>query len=633
MQTIADAFFQGVNAKQRKTENEYRKQLFERGERDYQEQRKAKDAFGRAVSGDESALPDLARADPGSYIQYQTFKTGQKTADIKQKREAAQYAVDTLGTIELMPPQQRPQAYAAARAEAARLGYDTSGIPEQYDPVAVRTAALRSKSVLEFLSKQSENAITTSPGTPGLFGGGAPGFNGGSFGGGGNPSAPLGERNNNPLNIRKTGEQWQGKVNGDGKGFEVFESPEAGIRAAVVNMRTLQGNGLGNLVELIEGKGKPGQPGYIPGWAPPTENNSAAYVKSVVDATGLDPWKPLNLNDPATVGKVVKAMIAVENGRVTYGDDVIGRGLQMAGLGGQAPQGGAQAPQQPGPQMAQAPGGPAADAGVQPLYRGGKPFNDGLPAGYQWGQDQQGNRVQMRIPGGRAQLKQVTLDDGVWNVDEFGKKVEKLGERPNRNEGEGREFTQEQKLRADYARDTKDFVDMRQHFTRLQAASSQNDGAGDIAMVYSYMKMLDPTSVVREGEFATAANAGGVPDRVIAMYNGVINGQRLSPEVRAQFVQQGSRQFEQSYNQYEATQKEYGRLAGEYGLQPNRVVIDRSGGVGRPQIGGPPPPAGGGQPGAAQPGQPQQGNAPRAVNPATGETIILRDGQWVPEGR
>jgi hypothetical protein len=33
------------------------------------------------------------------------------------------------------------------------------------------------------------------------------------------------------------------------------------------------------------------------------------------------------------------------------------------------------------------------------------------------------------------------------------------------------------------------------------------------------MKMLDPTSVVREGEFATAQNAASIPIKIVNMYN------------------------------------------------------------------------------------------------------------------
>ena len=40
---------------------------------------------------------------------------------------------------------------------------------------------------------------------------------------------------------------------------------------------------------------------------------------------------------------------------------------------------------------------------------------------------------------------------------------------------------------------------------------------------------------MREGEFATAQNAAGVPDRLRAMYNNVASGQRMTPEQAAEY--------------------------------------------------------------------------------------------------
>lgn len=60
-------------------------------------------------------------------------------------------------------------------------------------------------------------------------------------------------------------------------------------------------------------------------------------------------------------------------------------------------------------------------------------------------------------------------------------------------------------------------------------------GPASISIVYKFMKSLDPTSVVREGEFATAANAGGVPDNIANIYNRLINGERLPESVIADF--------------------------------------------------------------------------------------------------
>ena len=55
-------------------------------------------------------------------------------------------------------------------------------------------------------------------------------------------------------------------------------------------------------------------------------------------------------------------------------------------------------------------------------------------------------------------------------------------------------------------------------------------------MVFKFMKALDPTSVVREGEFATAENSAGVPEALRNTYNKLMEGGRLGPKQIDQFV-------------------------------------------------------------------------------------------------
>lgn len=211
----------------------------------------------------------------------------------------------------------------------------------------------------------------------------------------------------------------------------------------------------------------------------------------------------------------------------------------------------------------------------------------------------------------------VTTEAGVFARNPLTNEMQRLGDRPNRNEGEGREFKQEDILRDGYFKAAKPFVDLRTNYQRIQAASKDETGASDIAMVYSFMKMLDPTSVVREGEFATAENAGGVDSRITSLYNRVLNGQRLSPQVRSEFLQQSARQFDEQWKSYGATRSQWQSLAKQYGLDPERVAPDLAYGVQRPDTMQPQQSQ---QPGAAiQPGHIEDGYRFRGGDPSRPE--------------
>ena len=104
--------------------------------------------------------------------------------------------------------------------------------------------------------------------------------------------------------------------------------------------------------------------------------------------------------------------------------------------------------------------------------------------------------------------------------------------------------------------------------------TGERKGAADIALIFNYMKLLDPGSVVREGEFATARNAGGIPDRVVAIYNGLVKGDILSKEVRTSFVAAAEEVLKPYRDQFHATKIRYSNLAKSEGVEPDRVVMN-----------------------------------------------------------
>jgi len=140
------------------------------------------------------------------------------------------------------------------------------------------------------------------------------------------PKAPRGVRNNNPGNVMKGGDNWQGEVQGNDPRYVTFATPEAGIRAMGKTLITYQEKHGLNTVESI-----------ISRWAPATENDTAAYAATVAKAMGVATTAPLNLRDADTLGKMTRAMIRVENGKQPYTDEQIAAGLAAATTGAALP--------------------------------------------------------------------------------------------------------------------------------------------------------------------------------------------------------------------------------------------------------------------------------------------------------
>lgn len=119
----------------------------------------------------------------------------------------------------------------------------------------------------------------------------------------GDTTAPRGIRNNNPGNLIKTSIKWKGKITpGSDKKFEQFDSISNGIRAmAIDTINDITKKGLNTLEKLITE------------YAPPSENNTAAYIKQVSKATGLKPGQPIPLQTEV-IGAIIAAKIRMENG-------------------------------------------------------------------------------------------------------------------------------------------------------------------------------------------------------------------------------------------------------------------------------------------------------------------------------
>ena len=132
----------------------------------------------------------------------------------------------------------------------------------------------------------------------------------------------------------------------------------------------------------------------------------------------------------------------------------------------------------------------------------------------------------------------------------------------------------EEKLRKEFIKSAGDFTKVRDSFSRIEASSKDPSAAGDLALIFNYMKMLDPESVVRESEFATAENSASVPNRVRKTWNKILTGERLAVETRADFTDRASRLFNRQTLQHDKRKDVYTGLSTRAGVNPLNVVID-----------------------------------------------------------
>lgn len=128
--------------------------------------------------------------------------------------------------------------------------------------------------------------------------------------------ATRGVRNANPGNLRKSKDQWEGAIGDDGE-FVIFDSPESGIRALGKNLLSYGRQGYDSIEKIINR------------WAPPNENDTQAYIDSVVAATGIPATQSLDLSDPDTLSSLAQAISFHETGS-RYDPEVYQQGVARA---------------------------------------------------------------------------------------------------------------------------------------------------------------------------------------------------------------------------------------------------------------------------------------------------------------
>lgn len=152
---------------------------------------------------------------------------------------------------------------------------------------------------------------------------------------------------------------------------------------------------------------------------------------------------------------------------------------------------------------------------------------------------------------------------------------------PSRAEAaaQGREVRQQRQdarqLRRDFENDpsVKDFNGVESAYRQVIELTGPNaNAADDVAATYSFMRMLDPTSVVREGEFALVGRAQGLTGQALVALQRLDNGQSLTPQLRASLRESAGRVLQSRRTRYDELVNRYRSWAEEDGFDPDRVA-------------------------------------------------------------
>jgi hypothetical protein len=96
--------------------------------------------------------------------------------------------------------------------------------------------------------------------------------------------------------------------------------------------------------------------------------------------------------------------------------------------------------------------------------------------------------------------------------------------------------------------------------------------ATDMSLVYAYVRVLDPGSAVKEGEYALVEQSRSIPESVKQTVKKVTDGERLSPAQRQAFLAESDRILKGTLDQQKDVDDRYVALSNTYQVNPKNVI-------------------------------------------------------------
>lgn len=169
----------------------------------------------------------------------------------------------------------------------------------------------------------------------------------------------------------------------------------------------------------------------------------------------------------------------------------------------------------------------------------------------------------------------------------------------------------------DFDTRTKDAREVVGQYRKMSNAVNNPSPAGDVSLVFSYFKTIDPTSTVREGEYDTIINATSVPDRIRNYAQRLKTGQKLTDAMRQDLLNTARQNVIAIAPQVQNTYDNYSMFVSQLKKDPNKVLRNPLTGLDFLN------PPGGATPPAAPPAAPSAAPAApvrrQRFNPVTGQ--------------
>ncbi len=187
-----------------------------------------------------------------------------------------------------------------------------------------------------------------------------------------------------------------------------------------------------------------------------------------------------------------------------------------------------------------------------------------------------GQELSRGLPEAQTDLGKITLDvqNGLITEDQAIQAMDKLGQ----------STTDPTSLRKEWTGISSNFIERSEGFNRVLQVGDMGTAAGDLALIFAFMKTQDPTSVVRESEFKTAADARAwldkaenddditIPGAITQAIQKIETGATLLPAQRKDFVNTAGNIYKGSLDTHNKLRAQFEGIAGRSGVDAQDLL-------------------------------------------------------------
>lgn len=105
-------------------------------------------------------------------------------------------------------------------------------------------------------------------------------------------------------------------------------------------------------------------------------------------------------------------------------------------------------------------------------------------------------------------------------------------------------------------------------------AAKDTSGGSDLNLIYAMGKIMDPNSVVREGELQMAGDTGSLGQKIMGYYKSVAKGGKLPPTVKQDLLAQIENRAKAQESLYKNTKAKYTDIAKRNQINPEDLFVE-----------------------------------------------------------